>query len=155
MNVALKVQFQFSGKKRAAALVMYKPRYIYLPKDERIIKLLKSRPDILKGKYIVTEVITCEAYVMYMSDQSKSGMCRFFCAAQTWHRGRKFFRDTSSHRACCASCQCWRISWLYLVFSTYLWSLPRRKRFDHKIHALVPAKKTSFQVLVASWSTRK
>lgn len=69
VNVALKVDFQFEGGKPAAALVMYKPRYIYLPKDERVIKLLKSRPDVLKGKYIVTEVITCAAYVMYMSDQ--------------------------------------------------------------------------------------
>ncbi|KAG1775610.1 hypothetical protein EV702DRAFT_422190 [Suillus placidus] len=69
VNVALKVDFQFDGGKPAAALVMYKPRYISLPKDERIIRLLKSRPDILKGKYVVTEVISCAAYVMYMSDQ--------------------------------------------------------------------------------------
>jgi len=67
VNVALKVQFQFSGKKRAAALVMYKPRYITLPKDERITKLLKSKHNVFEGKYVVTEVICCAAYVMYMS----------------------------------------------------------------------------------------
>jgi hypothetical protein len=150
VNVALKVDFQFEGGKPAAALVMYKPRYITLPNDGRIIKLLKSRPDMLKGKYIVTEVISCAAYVMYMSDQSKSGMCRFFCAAHTWHRSRKFFRGTSSHRAYCASYQCWRRSRFYLVFSKYLWSLPRRQRLDHKIHTLVQAEKTSFKVLVVS-----
>lgn len=70
VDVALKVEFQFDGRKPAAALVMYKPRYISLPNDERIIKLLKSRPDVLKGKYIVTDsVISCAVYVMYMYDQ--------------------------------------------------------------------------------------
>jgi len=66
-NVALQVDFEFEGRKRAAAMVMYKPRYISLPKDERIIELLKCRPEKLKGKYIVTEVICCPAYMMYMS----------------------------------------------------------------------------------------
>ncbi|KAG1807101.1 uncharacterized protein BJ212DRAFT_1387950 [Suillus subaureus] len=69
-NVALKVNFQFDGRKPAAALVMYKPRYISLPKDERIVELLKSRPDVLKGKCVVTEVISCAAYMMYMSKQT-------------------------------------------------------------------------------------
>lgn len=68
-NIALKVDFQFEGGRPAAALVMYKPGYISLPKDERIINLLKSRPDVPKGKYVVTEVISCAAYVMYMSNQ--------------------------------------------------------------------------------------
>ncbi|KAG1795982.1 uncharacterized protein HD556DRAFT_1234785 [Suillus plorans] len=67
VNVALKVDFEFEGRKRAAAMVMYQPRYISLPKDERIIELLKCRPEKLKGKYIVTEVICCAAYMMYMS----------------------------------------------------------------------------------------
>lgn len=47
VDVALKVEFQFDGRKPAAALVMYKPRYISLPNDERVIKLLKFRPDVL------------------------------------------------------------------------------------------------------------
>ncbi|KAG1804341.1 hypothetical protein EV424DRAFT_1647481 [Suillus variegatus] len=67
VNVALQVDFEFEGRKRAAVMVMYKPRYISLPEDERIIELLKCRPEKLKGKYIVTEVICCPAYMMYMS----------------------------------------------------------------------------------------
>ncbi|KAG1845616.1 hypothetical protein C8R48DRAFT_734017 [Suillus tomentosus] len=66
-NVALKVKFRFDGGKRAAAMVVYRPIYISLPKDERIIEMFKSRPEVLKGKYIVTEVIRCPAYMMYMS----------------------------------------------------------------------------------------
>ncbi|KAG2363626.1 hypothetical protein BDR07DRAFT_1375667 [Suillus spraguei] len=50
VDVALKVEFQFDGRKPAVALVMYKPRYISLPNDERIIKLLKFRPDVLGKK---------------------------------------------------------------------------------------------------------
>jgi hypothetical protein len=69
VNVALKLDLQFDGNKPAALLVMYKPRYSSLPSDERIIKLIKSMPDILKGKYIVTEVISCAAYMMHLSDQ--------------------------------------------------------------------------------------
>ncbi|KAG1724855.1 hypothetical protein EDB19DRAFT_1915332 [Suillus lakei] len=68
-NVALKLDLQFDGNKPAAVLVMHKPRYSSLPHDERIIRLLKSMPDILRGKYIVTEVISCAAYMMHMSDQ--------------------------------------------------------------------------------------
>ncbi|KAG2151071.1 uncharacterized protein EDB93DRAFT_1249563 [Suillus bovinus] len=66
-NVALRIEFQFEGRKRAAALVMYKPKYISLPNNDRLIDLLKNRPDVLKGKYIVTEVMRCDAYMMYMS----------------------------------------------------------------------------------------
>jgi hypothetical protein len=69
VDVALKLDLQFDGNKPAAVLVMYKPRYRSLPNDERIIKLIKSMPDILKGKYIVTEVISCAAYMMRMSNQ--------------------------------------------------------------------------------------
>ncbi|KAG1856689.1 hypothetical protein DFJ58DRAFT_784437 [Suillus subalutaceus] len=69
MNV-FKIDLQFDGNKPAAVLVMYKPRYTSLPHDERIIRLLKSMPGILKGKYIVTEVISCAAYMMHMSDQT-------------------------------------------------------------------------------------
>ncbi|KAG1724595.1 hypothetical protein EDB19DRAFT_1644489 [Suillus lakei] len=69
-NVALKLDLQFDGSKPAAVLVMHKPRYSSLPNDERIIRLLKSMVDTLKGKYIVTEVISCAAYMMHLSDQS-------------------------------------------------------------------------------------
>jgi hypothetical protein len=68
VNIALKLDLQFDGNKPAAVLVMHKPRYSSLPNDERIIKLIKSMPDILKGKYIVTDVISCAAYMMHLSD---------------------------------------------------------------------------------------
>jgi hypothetical protein len=68
-NVALKLQIEFDGNKPAAVLVMHKPRYSSLPNDERIIQLIKSMSAILKEKYIVTEVISCAAYMMHLSDQ--------------------------------------------------------------------------------------
>lgn len=69
VNVALKLDVQFDGDKPAAVLIMHKPKYSSLPNDERITRLLKSMPHILKGKYIVTEVISCAAYMMHLSDQ--------------------------------------------------------------------------------------
>ncbi|KAG0700402.1 hypothetical protein DFH29DRAFT_635950 [Suillus ampliporus] len=48
---------------------MHKLRYSNLPNDERIIRLPKSTPGILKGKYIVTEVISCAAFMMLLSDK--------------------------------------------------------------------------------------
>jgi hypothetical protein len=77
VNVALKLDLQFDGNKPAAVLVMHKPRYSSLPNDECIVDLIKSMPGILKEKYIVTEVISCAAYMMHLSDQSKFGMCKF------------------------------------------------------------------------------
>ncbi|KAG1842270.1 hypothetical protein DFJ58DRAFT_707480 [Suillus subalutaceus] len=71
VNVALKLDLQFDGNKPAAVLVMHKPRYSSLPHDERIIRVLKSMPGVLKGKYIVTEVISCAAYMMHLSDQKQ------------------------------------------------------------------------------------
>ncbi|KAG1828055.1 hypothetical protein DFJ58DRAFT_339220 [Suillus subalutaceus] len=69
VNVTLKFDFQFDGNKPAAVLIMHKPRYSSLPHDECIIRLLKSMPGVLKGKYIVTEVISCAAYMMHLSDR--------------------------------------------------------------------------------------
>ncbi|KAG1727208.1 hypothetical protein EDB19DRAFT_1643113 [Suillus lakei] len=69
-GTALKLDMQFHSNKRAAVLVMHKPRYSHLPNDERIIRLLDSIHYILKGKYIVTEVVSCAAYMMYLSGQS-------------------------------------------------------------------------------------
>ncbi|KAG1851212.1 hypothetical protein C8R48DRAFT_676501 [Suillus tomentosus] len=66
-DVTIKETDMAPEAKQAAAMVVYKPRYISLPKDECIIELFKSRPDDLKGKYIITKVICCPAYVMYMS----------------------------------------------------------------------------------------
>ena len=50
---------------------MHKPRYISLPNDERLIRLFDSMPE-LKGKYIITEVVSCAAYMMHLSDKGKS-----------------------------------------------------------------------------------
>ncbi|KAG2151621.1 uncharacterized protein EDB93DRAFT_1103058 [Suillus bovinus] len=66
-NVALKVEFESDGRRRAAMMVMYKAKHISIPNDERIVKLIKSKPDVLKEKYVVTQVTCCAAYVMYMS----------------------------------------------------------------------------------------
>ncbi|KAG1842267.1 hypothetical protein DFJ58DRAFT_58836 [Suillus subalutaceus] len=71
VNVALKLDLQFDGNKPGAVLVMHKPRYSSLPHDERLTRLLKSMPGVLKGKYIVTEVISCAAYMMHLSDQKE------------------------------------------------------------------------------------
>ncbi|KAG2160196.1 uncharacterized protein EDB93DRAFT_1244938 [Suillus bovinus] len=61
-KVALKVEFESDGMRRAA-----KATHISIPNDERIIRLIKSRPDVLKEKYVVTKVTCCAAYAMYMS----------------------------------------------------------------------------------------
>ncbi|KAG1790830.1 uncharacterized protein HD556DRAFT_680877 [Suillus plorans] len=79
-NVALKVEFEFDGRKQAAVLVMYKPRYISFPKNERIIELLNSIPDVLKGKYVISEVTTCAAFMMYLSPNRPEKCSVTFCA---------------------------------------------------------------------------
>ncbi|OJA10346.1 hypothetical protein AZE42_11946, partial [Rhizopogon vesiculosus] len=62
---------EFDNNKRAAVLIMYKPRFTHLPNDERITKLLSTRPDEFKGKCVVTQVISCAAYMIYLSDTKK------------------------------------------------------------------------------------
>ncbi|KAG1729790.1 hypothetical protein EDB19DRAFT_1641684 [Suillus lakei] len=85
-ETVLKLDLQFASNKPEAVLVMYKPKYSSLPNDERIIRLIKSVPNILRGKYIITEVTSCAAYMMHMHDQSKSGMCKStFCAVHISH----------------------------------------------------------------------
>jgi len=76
---ALKIEFEFDGRKQAAVLVMYKPRYISFPKNERIIELLNSRPGVLKGKYIISEVTTCAAFMMYLSTNKPEKSSVTFC----------------------------------------------------------------------------
>ncbi|KAF8126282.1 hypothetical protein EV363DRAFT_1348183 [Boletus edulis] len=67
-NVKLQVNCQFTSK-CGAALVLYKPQLSCLPRDEQLVRLLRKFHDALNGKYIVTEVISCPAYVMVMSTQ--------------------------------------------------------------------------------------
>jgi hypothetical protein len=66
--VKLEVNCRFESE-RGAALVMYKPQLSYLPRDERLSKLLKTFSSVLKGSCIVTEVTSCPAYVLVMSTQ--------------------------------------------------------------------------------------
>ena len=68
-ELSLRVQLQCMGS-RGAALIVHKPQYWTLPHDQGIYKLLKEKPDPLDGKYIVTEVIKCPAYVLYLSNKS-------------------------------------------------------------------------------------
>ena len=72
MNGNFKIELDFEDNKRAAVLIMYKSKYKTLPNDERIARILSTRPDTLKGKAIVTQTISCAAYMMYLSDTSKS-----------------------------------------------------------------------------------
>lgn len=65
----LRVNCQFASK-CGAALVMYRPQISCLPRDQQLVELLKNLQVVLKEKYIVTEVISCPAYVMVMSSQS-------------------------------------------------------------------------------------
>ncbi|KAG1732042.1 hypothetical protein EDB19DRAFT_1302726 [Suillus lakei] len=68
----LKVDLQFDGYGPAVVSVLYKPRYSSLPNDERITRLLKSMPDILKGKLIITEAISCAGCMMRLSERKSS-----------------------------------------------------------------------------------
>jgi len=67
-SVTLRVNFKFN-QKIGAGLAVYRPQISSLPKDERITNLLKARSDVLKGKYLVTEVMSCRAYALVMSNQ--------------------------------------------------------------------------------------
>ena len=69
-TVKFRVNCRFDSKS-GAALVMYKPQLSSLPRDERVVRLLKEF-HILKGKYIVTEVTSCPAYILVMSIQGTS-----------------------------------------------------------------------------------
>lgn len=69
--VKFQVNCQFENK-CGAALVMYKPQLSYLPRDEQLPRLLKEFHSVLKGMCIVTEVISCPAYILVMSTQSES-----------------------------------------------------------------------------------
>lgn len=71
MKVAFNVELEFENE-QGATLIMREPRYTSLPKDERIGEWFKSRPRVLRGKYVVTEVMSCAAYLMHLSAKGKS-----------------------------------------------------------------------------------
>ncbi|KAG1724596.1 hypothetical protein EDB19DRAFT_1915444 [Suillus lakei] len=112
-NVALEVNFQFDGTKPAAVLVMHKPRYSSLPNDERIIRLLKAMADTLKGKYIVTEVVTCAAYMMHLSDK----------------KAEKFSVTLKATGPVTPAVNAGGAAGFHLVFRSYLWLKKPRAKF--------------------------
>ncbi|KAF9231126.1 hypothetical protein BU15DRAFT_82796 [Melanogaster broomeanus] len=66
-NAGLHVNFGF-GDKGGALLVMYKPEYSSLPTgDGHLTSFLKAAHKAVKDRYIVTEVVSCPAYLMAMS----------------------------------------------------------------------------------------
>ncbi|KAM6494495.1 hypothetical protein JOM56_010856 [Amanita muscaria] len=69
VEAGIRVQLQCGGD-RGAALILYKPQYWSLPHDPGLYKLLQERPDPLDRKYIVTEVVKCPGYVLYLSNKT-------------------------------------------------------------------------------------
>ncbi|KAF9232291.1 hypothetical protein BU15DRAFT_55171 [Melanogaster broomeanus] len=70
-NAGLHVNFAF-GDKGGAVLVLYKPEYSSLPTgDGRLTSVLKAAHKAVKDRYFVTEVVSCPAYLMAMSTESK------------------------------------------------------------------------------------
>ncbi|KIJ65855.1 hypothetical protein HYDPIDRAFT_27082 [Hydnomerulius pinastri MD-312] len=67
-NASLKVQLQFPQGKRAATLVMHKPRQTFIPPNTVLEPLFKL--EALKDKYLVTKTFTCPAYSLYLSNKS-------------------------------------------------------------------------------------
>ncbi|KAG1723061.1 hypothetical protein EDB19DRAFT_1764906 [Suillus lakei] len=67
----LKIKFHCDGHGPLAVVVIDKPIFSSLPNDERIIRLLKSMPGVLKGQYIVTEVVSCAQFMMHLSDKGR------------------------------------------------------------------------------------
>lgn len=72
MSASLKGEWQFQNGKRGALLVMVKPRATILPRDILLNTLWAIKE--LDGKELVTEITTCPAYALYLSDQST--LCR-------------------------------------------------------------------------------
>ena len=73
-DASIKGRWEF-GSKRGALLIMAKPRSSYIP--QTLLRLLIDIP-ALKDKSIVTEVISCPAYSLYLSSASKC-----YCAPDT------------------------------------------------------------------------
>ncbi|KIJ60774.1 hypothetical protein HYDPIDRAFT_116833 [Hydnomerulius pinastri MD-312] len=67
-NVSLRYDFEFRDN-GGAGLVLYKPQHSSLPKDDDFAMLLKVAHKTLRGKYFITEVISCPAYLMVLSSQ--------------------------------------------------------------------------------------
>ncbi|KIJ60757.1 hypothetical protein HYDPIDRAFT_31974 [Hydnomerulius pinastri MD-312] len=81
-NVSLRFNFDFRDK-GGAGMVLYKPQYSSFPKDERLTSLLKTAREILRGKCIVTEVISCPAYLIVLSGQKGERFSASLSATRT------------------------------------------------------------------------
>jgi hypothetical protein len=67
-NASIKGQWTF-GSKRGALLIMAKPRCFYIPRGV-ILKHL-AEVEALKDMSLVTEVFSCPAYSLYLSNGSE------------------------------------------------------------------------------------
>ena len=90
------MEFDFENSKHAAVLIMHKLKYTTLPNDERISRILNTRPDALRGKSIVTQTISCAAYMMYLADTSKSSMLKSTFTLSTLEVGKRKITVTLS-----------------------------------------------------------
>jgi hypothetical protein len=66
-SLEFSTEFQFD-KHRGAFLVMHNPRMTVVP-DEFCFQSVNI--ELLKGKHVVTEVFTCDGFLMYLSNKSK------------------------------------------------------------------------------------
>ncbi|KAF9231124.1 hypothetical protein BU15DRAFT_82794 [Melanogaster broomeanus] len=82
-NAGLHINFGF-GNKGGAILVLYKPQYSSFPSvDGRLTSFLRAATKAVKDKYIVTEVISCPAYLMAMSREKGESYFASLSAAGT------------------------------------------------------------------------
>ncbi|KIJ60772.1 hypothetical protein HYDPIDRAFT_43109 [Hydnomerulius pinastri MD-312] len=81
-NVSLHVNFEFRDE-GGAILVLHKPQYSSLPKDERFTSLFRAAHEALKGKSIITQVISCPAYLMVLSRQKGEKVSASLSATHT------------------------------------------------------------------------
>jgi len=63
-NASIKGQWSF-GSKRGALLIMAQPRSSYIPRDSLLKHL--AEVEALKNMFLVTEVLCCPAYSLYLS----------------------------------------------------------------------------------------
>jgi len=67
-SASIKAEWNFPKKDRGALLVMHSPRQTHIPIDT-ILKHLYDVPE-LKDKYLVTDIFSCPAYSLFLSNKS-------------------------------------------------------------------------------------
>ncbi|KAJ7818004.1 hypothetical protein B0H14DRAFT_2840812 [Mycena olivaceomarginata] len=68
-EASIKGRWKFKSGKTGALLVMAQPRSSWVPANTLFKKLLEI--PALKDKYLVTEIVACHAYSMYLSSKCK------------------------------------------------------------------------------------